>query len=152
LRCRRQEAGRISRPRTWPQLAKDWQRKTTSGRRRHIRSRHGPRVRPGTAERERHDQVEKPLHKLRGKVGSCVPPTLAPAFLPQSMQGRFPCKNGEGLCAPEKVAWMGRSQNERQRHGRRCLPIDRQPRANLWHLSTSKAMSTRPRFEAAAER
>src|SRR5580765_3253397 len=49
------------------------------------------------------DEVRELLRKLRRKVWSCLPPILAVAVLSQSVQGRFPCPDGGGQGAYEKV-------------------------------------------------
>ena len=48
-----------------------------------------------------------------GKVWSYLSPSLEPALLLQSLQGRFACQNSEGPRAREKVVWKGPASKER---------------------------------------
>jgi hypothetical protein len=41
-----------------------------------------------------------------GKVRSCLPSSLGPALLPQSLQGKLSCESSAGPCAREKVVWL----------------------------------------------
>jgi hypothetical protein len=102
----------------WREIAKNWQRQAGIRGGSRVRSQRGPRKgltagSPGLTRGainlqiggEFHDQVGEPLRKLWGKVWPRLPQPLGPALLPQSLQGRFPCENSEGLCAHEKVVW-----------------------------------------------
>jgi hypothetical protein len=48
----------------------------------------------------------KPMLPLWWKVRPYLLPPLGPSLLPQSLQRQFHCKDREGLCTPEKVAWL----------------------------------------------
>src|SRR6266511_4072018 len=53
-----------------------------------------------------HDQIGESLRKLWRKVRPCQPPLSRPALLPQSLQGKLPCENGEGPCVHATVVWL----------------------------------------------
>ena len=53
-----------------------------------------------------HDQIRETLFTLWWKVRPYLLPPLGPALLPQSLQRQLHCKGREGLCTPEKVAWL----------------------------------------------
>src|SRR5512144_1219914 len=50
-----------------------------------------------------HDQFGETLREMWGKVRSCFPSSLGPAFLPQSLQRTLSCDHSERSCAHEKV-------------------------------------------------